>query len=149
MHADTSTESTQRRVCQVTLLLRVTRNLVVTPGETPWQVGLRKAQVLDWRWTSTAPQVLECRQIALPAVSPGDPHYDIEYDESIWGGLYSNTPAHAYIPVALIEAVGLEAAFELQTGLDPVHIINSDSYDGELVFADGSPWEEAERGGQP
>ena len=147
MNHDTSTESTQQSVWQVTLLVRVTRTLVVEPGETPWQVGVREAQVLDWRWTAPAPQVSECRQIALPAISLGDPHYDIEYDEAYWGGLYSNVPAHAYLPVALIEAVGLEAAFELQTGLDPIHIINSDSYEGELVNADGSPWQEAQRGG--
>src|SRR5947207_2322892 len=82
---------------------------VVGPQENAQQVGERHAQVLDWRWEASGAQLVECRQIALPTSAPGDPCYDIEYDQAYWGGLYSNVPEHAYLPVALIEAVGLEA----------------------------------------
>jgi hypothetical protein len=140
MHTDTSQHGPAKGVFQVTLQVRMTRNLVVEPHENAQEVGEREAQVLDWRWEVSGVQGVECRQIPLPAITERDPCYDIEYDEAYWGGLYSNAPEHAFIPVALIETVGLEAAFELLTGTDPVHIVNSDSYDGELVTATGAPW---------
>ena len=142
MHTDTFQPDPAARVFQVVMQVRIARNLVVGPQENAQQVGERHAQVLDWRWEASGVQLVECRQIALPTSAPGDPCYDIEYDQAYWGGLYSNVPEHAYLPVALIEAVGLEAAFEWLSGQDPVHIINSDSYQGELFTAEGAPWEE-------
>jgi hypothetical protein len=142
MHTDTSQTEPAARIFKVVLQVRLTRNLVVGPREDARQVGERQAQVLDWRWEASGAQTVECRQIALPASFPGDPCYDIEYDQAYWGGLYSNVPDHVYIPVALIEAVGLEAAFEWLSGQDPVHIINSDSYEGELFTAQGAAWVE-------
>lgn len=49
---------------------------------------------------------------------------EVEYDEEYTGGNYSDVGNHTYIPVSLVDAIGLEHAFKEITGIDPIHIVS-------------------------
>lgn len=62
------------------------------------------------------------------------PHVRVEYDLAYCGGDYDGTGRHALVPLALVEATGLEQAFSSVTGHDARHIVHyslDETFDGE------------------
>ena len=68
------------------------------------------------------------------------PHVKVEYDMGFSGGDYSDVGAIAYVPMPLIDMCGIEGAFLMATGYDPIHIVFH-SLD-ELFTANGDPYPE-------
>ena len=75
----------------------------------------------------------------MPAYRSTIPHLPVEYDESYWGGDYSGSGDTAYVPLPLIEQVGVEEAFRQAKGVDPIHIIHY-TENGDCYTADGVEW---------
>ena len=72
------------------------------------------------------------------------PHIQVEYDLAYWGGQYSQVGDYAYIPLGLVQTIGLESAFQVATGHDPAHIISVDSINNdEFYLQNGDNWFEA------
>jgi hypothetical protein len=57
-------------------------------------------------------------------MSLNKPYIKIEYDKYYSGGEYSSIGNFVYIPLQSIEEDEIERAFELYTGLSPLHIIH-------------------------
>lgn len=64
----------------------------------------------------------------------------VEYDTKYTGGEYSRVGQLALVPTALVREVGVEAAFQRTTGVNPVHIVHYS--EDELYGADGERIEE-------
>ena len=74
------------------------------------------------------------------ATDPGAPHVRVEYDPEFTGGEYDGVGHFAYLPLAQVEASGVEAAFTAATGLDPVHMVHhtlDELYDASGERLDG------------
>lgn len=58
---------------------------------------------------------------------PGLEHFKVEYDLNFWGGNFTGTGEHAYVPFSLVAPAGrltAEQAFLRHTGIDPAHVIH-------------------------
>ena len=51
-------------------------------------------------------------------------HIMVEYDLSFYGGDYSKVGRFAYVPSYWVFMLEVEAAFNIATGIDPVHIVS-------------------------
>lgn len=72
-------------------------------------------------------------------ISQNEPHHKIEYDPAYTGGGYSGVGDFAYLAESFVAKMGsIQAAFEAQTGLSPVHIICTN--DDERTDAQGNEW---------
>lgn len=68
------------------------------------------------------------------------PHVRVEYDTEFTGGEYDGVGAFAYLPLARVATVGVEAAFAEATRLDPVHMVHhtlDELYDASGERLDG------------
>jgi hypothetical protein len=101
----------------------------------------RQTEIEGWE-VLDAPEP-QFHPVAVPLLGQHEPCIQVEYDEDFYGqGIHSADGDFAYIPQKLILALGIEVAFELVTGLDPVHILQWDESGDPLYKMNGDWWEE-------
>ncbi len=66
-----------------------------------------------------------------------EPHIQVEYDESFWGGDYYGVGNLVCVKLSEVDKLGgVEAAFKALTGIDAVHMIHHS--EDELCDAEGN-----------
>src|SRR5260370_3615973 len=107
-----------------TKLYEVTRTITVrrfipTTSQEDLSANLRGEQHIEG-WEILGQQEPVFRELPVPKIAPWEPCIWVEYDESWDGeGIGRRDGEIAYVPQRLVEALGIEVAFEMTTDIHP------------------------------
>lgn len=94
--------------------------------------AVQKRQTCRWTYNTKDFQTLETKTPQEIPYSPCEVHYQIEWHSNYWSDSTSLVGKMAYVLKVLSDRFTHEKAFEMWTGIDPVHIIpteNNSLYD--------------------